>query len=561
MDSHDYVTEYAEKTKSGEILAPKSVISIFSMLADEIQDADQGGRWVFDPAKGNRPKEFARRFLKHTKGKWAGQAVCFELWQAAISQAVFGFYDRDGNRRFHELALLVPRKCGKSTIAAVWVLYGLLADNEQSAEIYCLASTYKQAFDVIFTQCFDFVRLSPSLNKRLTKRKYDLYDSRTRSKLEPLAAMRPDALDGKNAHMAVLDEAHAITNLDLWSTMRQSVAARSNPIIIVVSSAGRGTESLYMQMRTLGLKVANGEVPLEHYLPVIYEASAENWESEEEWFRANPSLSSVKSLQDMREKFARAQHVPTDAVSFKAKDLGIQALESSLTWLEYADLQKATTETWSIEDFRGFVGVCGVDLSLVGDLTSACVLLHKGDTWYCHSHLWLPAQTLEEHTTKDKIPYPAWIEQGYVSLSYGGGGSYVDHADVQRWFESIVHELGISISFVAYDPWGSRDFVRRMEEESGFGRDGSVMVPVRQGSQTLSAPFQQLTAEWKSGLVQVDNPCCLWTCSNVTVEQEKRNQTWLPAKARGRMRTDGFSALLCAYVVASEHLTELKRWE
>ena len=556
MNDHDYVSEYYEAITSGEVLAPQPVIQIFTMLADEIR-ADTG-RWRFDPALGNRPREFSKRFIKHTKGRFAGKPFVYSLWESAVVQAVFGFVDREtGHRRFTEVAILMPRKQGKSMLAASLCIFMAIADHEAEAEVYNLASTFQQADEIIFAQVRACISKNATLRKRFKKRRNDMYDSSTGSKIEPLAALKPDSLDGKNGSFIVLDECFAIRNPDLWATMRQSVATREQPLVLCVSSAGSADQSLYCTQRTYGLRIAHGDLPLSNYLPIIYEADAEKWESEEEWHRANPSLGECKSLRDMREKYQRAKEIKTDEVSFKSKDLGILAVNSAVTWLDFEELSRATTSTWSIEDFRGAIGIGGVDLSLVGDLTSACVMILRDGVWYFFHHYWLPRNALEEHCKKDKIPYQQWIEQGYVSLSDGSGGNSVNSDDVADWFIHVVKDFGISLSYIGFDPWGSVPFVDRMASQFGEG----IMQPIRQGSKTLSAPFQELTAAWKAGLIQIgDNPCTLWTCSNVCVKEEPRNLSWLPEKARGRQRTDGFSALLCAYTCGQEHLEEVKRF-
>ena len=74
--------------------------------------------------------------LKHTKGEFYKQP--FELidWQEKIIRDIFGTLKSDGYRQFTTAYIEVPKKCGKSELAAAVALYMLCADGEQRAEVY-----------------------------------------------------------------------------------------------------------------------------------------------------------------------------------------------------------------------------------------------------------------------------------------------------------------------------------------------------------------------------------------------------------------------------------------
>ena len=122
----DWVTEYWRAIESGEVTVCKKTRAIYKRLVGDIE-ADTG-RYAYSPTLGNRPIDFIERFCRHSKGEWAGKPVRLELWQKAFVCAIFGFVDREtGERRYTEAALIVSRKCGKSTLAAGILLYLLVA--------------------------------------------------------------------------------------------------------------------------------------------------------------------------------------------------------------------------------------------------------------------------------------------------------------------------------------------------------------------------------------------------------------------------------------------------
>ena len=105
----NYITEYNDKLKSGEIVASRRVKAVYARLA--AATADRSRQYVFDEQRASRPIAFIERFCKHSKGEWAGQGISLDLFQKAYIQALFGFIDRDtACRQYRESFFLVGRK-------------------------------------------------------------------------------------------------------------------------------------------------------------------------------------------------------------------------------------------------------------------------------------------------------------------------------------------------------------------------------------------------------------------------------------------------------------------
>ena len=103
--------------------------------------------------------------LKHTKGKWAGKLFLLFPWQEQIIRDIFGIVDIMGNRQFRTAYVEIPKKNGKSELAAAIALYLLYADNESSAEVYGAACDRSQA-SIVFDVAKQMVQMSPALTKR-----------------------------------------------------------------------------------------------------------------------------------------------------------------------------------------------------------------------------------------------------------------------------------------------------------------------------------------------------------------------------------------------------------
>ena len=168
------------------------------------QRAVDEGYW-FDLEAAQRVRDFFLRFLRHSKGQWAGRS--FELldwqWQHVIAP-LFGWKRSDGTRRYRRGYIEVPKKNGKSTLFAGLSLYLLTCDGEPGAEIYSAAVDRDQA-SIVFNEAANMVDSSAHLSARLavvrsTKR---IVDHRSRSFYRALSADVP-AKEGLNAHVLKL---------------------------------------------------------------------------------------------------------------------------------------------------------------------------------------------------------------------------------------------------------------------------------------------------------------------------------------------------------------------
>ena len=115
----NYVKEYYEKIKSGEVVACEEIKCMYARLVEEMdRPMEHPFLFYFDEDIGEHPIIFIETFCRHYQGEKAGQLVKLDLWQKAFIQALFGFLEKTtGLRRFREYFLEVARKHGKSFLS------------------------------------------------------------------------------------------------------------------------------------------------------------------------------------------------------------------------------------------------------------------------------------------------------------------------------------------------------------------------------------------------------------------------------------------------------------
>ena len=548
----NYIQEYWQQIQSGQVVACKRLTQQYQKIIDELKHPRDP--WVFDIDKANQPIEFIERFCKHSKGKWIGKPVKLELFQKAKIQAVYGFVHKDtGLRRCREVFTCVGRKNGKSTEKAATGNYMLVGDGEGGSEVYSVATKKDQA-RIVFSEAVNMISQSPALSKHVKKRKTDLYFPVTFSKFEPLAS-DSNSLDGLNTHNCIMDELHAIKDRNLYDVMKQSMAAREQPLLDMITTAGFVRECIFDDIYDYACKVLDGTVEDDRFLAFIYELDDRSeWTDFRMWEKANPGLGTIKSYEELAANVERAKHDPNFLPTVLTKDFNIRETTAD-KWLTFE--QANNEETFDIEELRDYYGVGGVDLSATTDLTYACILVIKpgSDKKYIIGQAFMPGETIEQRSKEDKVPYDKWARRGLITLC---PGNKVDYRYVTEWFQRMKDEYGIIAYYCGYDSWNSPAWVEDMENRLGY-KNKNNLLPVIMGAKTLSAPMKLLGADLSSkDIVYDNNPLMKWALTNVAIEVDK-NENIRPIKGKHqRQRIDPAVALLIAYTVLQNNLEDYK---
>ncbi|HZK45621.1 MAG TPA: terminase large subunit [Clostridia bacterium] len=541
----NYILKYWEAIQGGKVTVPKRVYKTYERLVSDIKEPR--GDYVFDKSRANKPIRFIEQFCKHSKGEWAGKPVKLELFQKAYIAALFGFIHKDtGLRKYKETLFMVARKNGKSTMLAGIALYMLIADNEPGSEVYSTATKKDQA-RIIFDETLNMVQQSPELNRFVKKRKTDLYFPMAMAKFQPLGK-NSDTLDGLNAHCVIMDELHSVKDRNLYEVMKQSQAARRQPLTVMITTAGTVRECIFDDIYAYACGITDGTFEDDTFLPIIYELDRrEEYLDPKAWEKANPGLGKIKKVTDLADKVERAKNSPKDLSGILCKDFNIRETLST-AWLTFDDINNEST--FDLERFRGSFAIGGADLSITTDLTSATLLMMDKTTEerFITQMYWLPRESFQERVQRDKIPYDKWLDAGLLRLCNGNSISY---GDITAWFLEMVNEHGITPAWIYYDSYSAKYWVEEMEN-AGFR-----MVRCIQGAKTLSLPMQQMGADLQAKKINYNNSPILKWCLTNTGIQTDRNGNIVPIKAQAaKQRIDGTASMLDAYVGLYEHYNE-----
>lgn len=539
------IIEYWNKIESGEEIVSNKVRRVYKKLVQDLNDKDSV--YEYSEEKANHAIEFIERFCKHSKGKMGGKPFLLELWQRAMTAALFGFVHKTEEiRKYREFMLIVARKNGKSAWGSAVALYMLMADGEPGPEIVS-AATKKDQAKIVWSESKRMVKKSPVLNKRIRSLVAELISDFNDGSYKPLSS-DSNTLDGLNVHCSLIDELHAIEDKNLYDVIVDGMTAREQPLSIITTTAGTVREGIFDIKYEEAERIINGyDDPKgykdEHVLPIIYELDKrEEWQDSKCWKKANPGLGTIKNKDELERKVNKAKSNPLLVKNLLTKDFNIRETTSE-AWLTFEQLDNPST--FEIKKLKPRYGIGGADLSSTTDLTAACVLFQvpNDETIYVKHMYWLPEELLEKRVSEDKVPYDVWKEQGLLRTT---PGNKVHYKFVVEWFLEMQHDYDLYIPWIGYDSWSAQYFVEDMQ--SSFGKDS--MIPVIQGKKTLSGPMKSLGADLEYNRINYgNNQITKWCLSNTSVDIDK-NDNIQPSKGnQQRRRIDGTAALLNAYVI------------
>lgn len=538
-DSTNYIIKYNNAIQSGKIVVGEKIKRVYKKLAE---DCKRKRGYSFDVKRASRAIYFIETFCRQSKGDM-GKPIKLELFQKAALQAIFGFVDKDGRRKYNEVLWIMGRKNGKSCLLSAIGLYMMLGDKEGGAEVDCVASKKDQA-KIVFDEARNMVAQSPYLAKYIKKRRTDMYSPYNFGVFQPLSS-DSNTLDGLNPHCGIIDELHSIKDRNIYDVVKQGMSARKQPLLFQITTSGMNRNTIYDAQYEYAEKVLNGDVKDEHFLALIYELDSSNeWTDPDMWIKANPGLGPIKSKKTLTENVEKAKNDLAFRPTVLTKDFNLKNVSAD-TWLTWEQLDNE--ETFEIEDVVNTYALGGCDLSATTDLTCATLLIRKrnDEKLYVLQHYFLPQERIDklEVTTTKEAPYKTWADRGLLTLCQG---SMVNYADVTAWFQEMRDKYKIDMWRCGYD----RALAGYWAEEMCQVFGDSVMEKVVQGPITWTAPMKELGAMLSDKMINYNNnPMLKWCLSNTGVKTSGTVEAIQPVKIQQNRRIDGMVSLLNAYTI------------
>lgn len=498
-------------------------------------DSSDSSGFRFDEVAATRAVEFCSEFLCHIKGEWAGKPLDFEPWEKDFIRTLFGWKRPDGTRKYRKAFLFIARKNGKTLLGAAIALYLLFADNEQGAEIYSVAADTDQAA-LMYEVARGMVEHEPRLAKRCDVYRRSIVVPSTGGAYHVLSADAPTK-HGKNAHGVLFDELHAQANRELYDVMKTSMGSRRQPLFLMFTTAGFDKKSVCFEEYEYACKVRDGIVRDDTYLPVIYEAGAdEDWTDPDTWKKANPGLGISPKVEFLQDECNRAKESVAYQNTFRRLYLN-QWTEQETRWIDIEKWDQCD-ERFDPEDLKGKPCFIGLDLASTTDIAAEALLFPPEDMDGVYQVLWrfwIPEENMRKRSTRDRVPYADWVRMGILTAT---PGNIIDQNFIKQ---QIIDDCETyDVREVVYDRWNATKLITELMDE------GIAMVPFGQGFQSMAAP----TKEWEKlilghRLAHNGNLAAKWMMSNVAIRQDPAGNM-KPDKSKSTEKIDGIVAAIMA---------------
>ncbi len=525
--------KYARDVVSGKIPAAKYVQLACQRHLDDLEwQKDSTFAYRFDKRTAERACEFIE-MMPHTKGKWAAQKQTLDLepWQAFFVVCIFGWLRRkDNTRRFRRAFMLVPRKNGKSALAAAIGLYMLVADGEHGAEIYSGATTEKQAWEVFRpARLMALKRPDMCSHYGLGVNASNLHVIGNESRFEPLIG---NPGDGASPSLAIVDEYHEHDTDRMFDTMETGMGAREQPLMLVITTAGDNIAGPCYAMQDDAQKALEGTKQDDETFALIFGIDeGDDWTDPKTVRKANPNFGISVGSDFLLQRQKDAMTSPRKAGVFKTKHLNVW-VQSKAAYFNVQRYIAAGDEHFSLDQFDGAECIIGVDLAEKRDLTAVELTFRHSKGFARFGRYYAPEETIEQPENEH---FRTWRDLGRLIQT---DGAVTDQREI---LADIMEDLGrFQVREVAFDPWHSRQMGVELMEA------GANVVEFANRPSLMNEPMRAMDALIaENELAHDGDPAFAWMLSNV-VNGSRTSDLHRPAKERAENKIDGPVACIMA---------------
>ncbi len=544
--------DYAQRVEAGAFPACDLLKRAAARFIADLDHGCEKGLF-FDPVQARAIEVWFREFLK----------MPLEDWQLFVCVNLFGWRLPSGPRRFRDCWLWVARQNGKSQLSAGVGLFVLLADGEDSSQVYSAATTKEQA-GIIFRAATRFATTNPELAGAIKKYRNSLTVEQTDSSFQPLAS-EVATLDGLRPALLAADEIHEWDNAggrEQWAKLTSGMVSRAHPITLAISTSGGKQHGFGWEKYSMVRKILHGIFPAEDVFCCVWELDeGDDYRDRTLWAKANPALlGGHLKIEALQKQFAETEADPSALSSFLRyqcnrwvsfdKNTGSIPLAKWDDCRGYPDLPNFSPKEL-VEQFLKYNTetpcYVGFDWGEISDLACAALMfpyvrLADGSELTVKALIpffWMPEDYVQQREREWQVPIATWVREGWINTCAG------DMNDAQQVKDEIVEycsKILMNVRSCGFDPWHSRQIAAAIAEEA---RIECVEVPQKPSVLTpLAVNFKALIYEKK--LWHLGNPVLRWMAGNVQLEREGKYGVIVPTKPDKNRKIDGIQAALSA---------------
>ncbi|MEC2934133.1 terminase large subunit, partial [Bacillus thuringiensis] len=505
----------------------------------------------FDVDRANEMLDFVQSFIRHVKGPLAGQLMELELWEMFVFANMYGWYHKNEKgktvRVIRESYVQVPKKNGKTIIAAGALLYAMYGELELGADCYCAASDYEQAQNAAepIAQAIEnseplarHTQIYKGVNGTVSGAmyRYSINGIAYQNKFKVLTK-NTKGLEGKNPYFVLNDELHAQENMDMYDNLKSAQISREQPMMLNISTAGKGASSVGMRVYKYAKLVLENDDDDSLFVAIWEPNKNYDWEDRKVWEMVNPNIGVSVTMEQLEIEFKKAKQSAHSKAEFLSKHLNV-FVNGADNYFEHDQVQHVLVE--DLGDLTGEICYLGLDLSKTTDLT--CVSLNfpshddEGRSIIKVKQMYfLPNENIDFKEKEDNVPYTDMVERGFATFC---DGKMIDQDQVMEY---IVECMDLyDVQQINYDPAMSQKLIEKLENL------GLECIAVNQYPNVMNAMLDDSEILIYEKRLFTDNPLFVYCALNVVVVTNI-NGMKAPSKRQSKKKIDGFVAFLVAH--------------
>ncbi|QDZ76754.1 terminase large subunit [Bacillus cereus] len=543
----NYADMYASNVMRNKKKYPKSII----LAVERYKKWKKRKDIWFDVDCANEMLDFVQSFVRHVKGPLAGQLMELELWEMFIFANMYGWYHKNEKgktvRVVRESYVQVPKKNGKTIIAAGALLYAMYGEGELGADCYCAASDYEQAQNAAepIAQAIENseplaapTKIYKGVNGTVSGAmyRYNINGIAYQNKFKVLTK-NTKGLEGKNPYFVLNDELHAQENMDMYDNLKSAQISREQPIMLNISTAGKGSSSVGMRVYKYAKQVLENDNDDSLFVAIWEPNKNYDWENRKVWAMVNPNIGVSVTMEQLEIEFKKAKQSAHSKAEFLSKHLNV-FVNSADNYFEHDQVQHVLVE--DLGDLTGEVCYIGLDLSKTTDLT--CVSLNfpthdeEGNSILKVKQMYfIPTDNIEFREKEDNVPYTDMVERGFVTFC---DGKMINQDQVMDYIVECMNVY--DVQQINYDPAMSQKLIEKLENL------GLECIAVNQFPNVMNAMIDDSEILIYEQRLMTDNPLFVYCALNVVVVTNM-NGMKAPSKRQSKKKIDGFVAFLVAH--------------